>query len=532
MSGPESVATRYTPGPWVGMATARMWLIADLDQHDPVVTTCWELVSATATVDQVLAVLSRQRPTHVPNVAVARRGDAGTEIVVLGQAQADVTGDASAESEVLQLRAGHGQVADATVESFQAISLRLAGHAPHGEESTVSLSLVSGVVPAAVITVDAVSGTALVPAPVATAMESAPADPPVQASAPAALPIEVSYPGGLSAAEPEPAAGAVPEPGPAPMTVPESEPGGRFDAFFGKTVHSTAEQAQAEAVPDEWMAGMRPPGGPLPDATLLPPHTTGDQWQPEQHRVVEHRAVQTPYRQPAPAATPAVGADLFADVSWADITDEPRPSDDPYPIHPAGPAGVARPMAAMPQFVAPSAPATGGIDPELLSTTRRAPSTPPPTGPMVVTVSCGLSHLNPPSAMHCRICGGAIASQTPQSRPRPRLGVLRLSTGEVVSLDRGVIVGRAPGAPDDFGPEAPYRIQLPSPDASISRRHVEVVLQGWTVTVVDLQSTNGTQLAAPGGVAEQLPPGGRRTIDDGWRVNLDAATWFQYEVIE
>jgi hypothetical protein len=110
------------------------------------------------------------------------------------------------------------------------------------------------------------------------------------------------------------------------------------------------------------------------------------------------------------------------------------------------------------------------------------------------------------------------------------LGVLRLSTGEVVTLDRGVILGRAPGAPTGFDRDEPHRIQLPSPDGSISRKHVEVLLNGWLVTVVDLQSTNGTTVTPAGGVSETLPPGGRRVIDDGCLVTLDATTWFRFEV--
>jgi hypothetical protein len=100
-----------------------------------------------------------------------------------------------------------------------------------------------------------------------------------------------------------------------------------------------------------------------------------------------------------------------------------------------------------------------------------------------------------------------------------------------VQLDRGVILGRAPGAPEGFGPEEPYRIQLPSPDHSISRKHVEVVLKNWLVVVVDMDSVNGTQVTPPGGQPELLR-GGQRVIDDGWTVSLDATTWFRFEVTE
>jgi hypothetical protein len=99
-------------------------------------------------------------------------------------------------------------------------------------------------------------------------------------------------------------------------------------------------------------------------------------------------------------------------------------------------------------------------------------------------------------------------------------------------LDRGVILGRAPGPPAGFGLDEPYRIQLLSPDGSISRKHVEVLLQGWLVVVGDHHSTKRTRVTTPRGGPEQLPPGGRRTIDKMWTVHLDTNTSFRFEVTE
>ena len=74
-------------------------------------------------------------------------------------------------------------------------------------------------------------------------------------------------------------------------------------------------------------------------------------------------------------------------------------------------------------------------------------------------------------------------------------GVLRLSTGESVVLDRGVLLGRAPAVPTD-GVDLPHVVRVSGPDNDVSRNHAEIVLEGWHVSVRDLGSTNGTTVVA------------------------------------
>ncbi len=64
--------------------------------------------------------------------------------------------------------------------------------------------------------------------------------------------------------------------------------------------------------------------------------------------------------------------------------------------------------------------------------------------PVVLAVLCPAGHPSPPHAGSCRTCGRAIPPQQPFPMPRPSLGVLRMSTGGSVPLDRGVLLGRAP----------------------------------------------------------------------------------------
>jgi hypothetical protein len=112
--------------------------------------------------------------------------------------------------------------------------------------------------------------------------------------------------------------------------------------------------------------------------------------------------------------------------------------------------------------------------------------------------------------------------------PRPVLGVLRLSTGDVVMLDRGVVMGRNPRT-DFEGEERPHIVRLPSGDDEISRTHLQVSLDGWHVLVTDLNSTNGTLVTLPRGDPELLRPGEPFRIQPGTVVTLADEIYFRYE---
>ena len=83
--------------------------------------------------------------------------------------------------------------------------------------------------------------------------------------------------------------------------------------------------------------------------------------------------------------------------------------------------------------------------------------------------------------------------------PRPPLGVLRLSTGDVVTpRPRRPARPRAPSSAPAWPPhDRPHVVKVPSPERDVSRNHVEVVLEGWHVLVRDLGTTNGTTVTLP-----------------------------------
>jgi hypothetical protein len=245
---------------------------------------------------------------------------------------------------------------------------------------------------------------------------------------------------------------------------------------------------------------------------------------------------------PAPAAAPdrsARGGVLgLADIGWALATPAPPPVH-PARIQPhAAPPPAAWPPADWPPVAqdptlatcTPLGPATGqssGLDDELLMTVVRDSR---PNGSTVPAVRCTAGHLNPDTAPACRACGAPVPPQTPTTVPRPVLGRLLLPDGDVIVLDRGVILGRAPGVPDPADPDRPHHVKLRSPSGDISRKHVEIRLDGWQVLAVDLGSRNGTLLVHPDGRVRPLVPGDAVALEPGAAVHLNDTVAIRFEV--
>lgn len=154
-----------------------------------------------------------------------------------------------------------------------------------------------------------------------------------------------------------------------------------------------------------------------------------------------------------------------------------------------------------------------------------------PDGPVVLAVRCAQGHHSAPHATRCRVCGQELPTQQPEPTVRPALGVLRLTTGDVVTLDRGVLIGRAPRAAQETEAEGtPHLVRVASPDNEISRNHVEVVLDGWHVLVRDLGSTNGTTVALPGSSPVRVRPDDQQAIEPGTTVTLADQVSMVFEI--
>ena len=216
----------------------------------------------------------------------------------------------------------------------------------------------------------------------------------------------------------------------------------------------------------------------------------------------------------------------------------PVPSTAPSPVPPPPPAATPPtawqvPPAETPAAT-PSVATAGDLDGDTEATVDRSAlraAAQADSGPLVPAVLCPAGHPSPPHAGTCRACGRDIPPQQPYQTPRPPLGVLRLGTGDVVALDRGVLLGRSPkGNADLPAGDRPHLVRVPSPENDISRNHVEVVLEGWHVLVRDLGSTNGTTVALPGAAPVRLRPGDQQVIEPGTIVTMADEVSFTFEV--
>lgn len=114
---------------------------------------------------------------------------------------------------------------------------------------------------------------------------------------------------------------------------------------------------------------------------------------------------------------------------------------------------------------------------------------------------------------------------------RPVLGVLRLATGgEPISLDRAVILGRAPDPEAGTGAGRANAIKVDSPGRDVSRSHAEFRADGWQLVVTDLGSANGTTVAQPSAPPFRLERNGSAAVEPGAVVTLADEVSFRYEV--
>jgi hypothetical protein len=102
----------------------------------------------------------------------------------------------------------------------------------------------------------------------------------------------------------------------------------------------------------------------------------------------------------------------------------------------------------------------------------------------------------------------AAAPLDPLAPPRPPApGRIRMSTGQVIPLDRTVVIGRRPRSTRVSGTDLPHLVAVDSPQQDISRSHVELRAEGESIVATDLRTTNGTTLLRPGTDPVRLHPG-------------------------
>lgn len=116
----------------------------------------------------------------------------------------------------------------------------------------------------------------------------------------------------------------------------------------------------------------------------------------------------------------------------------------------------------------------------------------------------------------------------PDGRSRPPAKIV-LSSGLVVSLNRPVLLGRAPQVSRVSNERMPRLVTVASPNQDISRTHCEVRQDGDDVLVTDLRSTNGVLLLPQGGAPQRLHPGEPTVVEPGVVVDLGEGVTFTVE---
>ncbi len=313
----------------------------------------------------------------------------------------------------------------------------------------------------------------------------------------------------------------------APPAAPGPSKGGLIDSVPWRSGGSNVPAPD----PAPRAATPTPPAPPTPAAVspLPPPPTAAP------HSSVPG-AVPLP---PAPAprvAGPAVTPEPTRPVA-SPAASSPAPLVTPAPQPPAASAPPLRPATPL-QHAAPVTPTVGGgaeatddsdatVDRSALLAGRAATV----SGPTVLAVLCPAGHSSPPHSGACRLCGREIPPQQPFQTARPPLGLLRLASGDVVQLDRGVLLGRSPKVNAELSAaDRPHLVRVASAQNDISRNHVEIVLEGWHVLIRDLGSTNGTTVALPGQHPVRLRPSDQQVIEPGTVITLADEVSLTYEV--
>ena len=105
---------------------------------------------------------------------------------------------------------------------------------------------------------------------------------------------------------------------------------------------------------------------------------------------------------------------------------------------------------------------------------------PSPAGRTVearVCSACG--HAHPPTAAECNSCGTVLNKRTSLNKtlPQPQLGTVGFSGGQLETLDANLLIGRNPTTE----PLEPHQraVMIGEGDRTISRRHIELRLNGW-----------------------------------------------------
>ena len=102
----------------------------------------------------------------------------------------------------------------------------------------------------------------------------------------------------------------------------------------------------------------------------------------------------------------------------------------------------------------------------------------------------------------------------------PARTTLEFTTGQLVDVDRTILIGRSPRVERSTAADIPALLPVDSAGHSVSRTHLKISVEGDRVLLEDLNSTNGTEVIPADGEAAPLRPGEQALLTDGMVVSL------------
>uniref|UniRef100_UPI0035B33FF6 FHA domain-containing protein n=1 Tax=Microbacterium sp. TaxID=51671 RepID=UPI0035B33FF6 len=230
--------------------------------------------------------------------------------------------------------------------------------------------------------------------------------------------------------------------------------------------------------------------------------------------------------EPTPAREPAASA------RRPRVAVVPEPAADPAPV--ADPPAVAVP-AAGPGLI-DSAAVLSVADTLLPAESTLIPAAEPDHEPEseADSVDATIARATPAPAVlgdhdgetvslaEARAMRDADSAPPPLAPPRPPApGRIRVSpTGQVIALDRTVVIGRRPRSTRVSGTDLPHLVAVDSPQQDISRSHVELRVESDSIVATDLHTTNGTTLLRHGVDPVRLHPGEGTVVVPGDVIDL------------
>lgn len=335
--------------------------------------------------------------------------------------------------------------------------------------------------------------------------------------------------------EPDPERQAEPERAAHPDQVPAHEMTGSYDHLWERTVVRRIEDAAVRDEPaDEDSAAAPFEAAPLEAAPVeaapgeAAPADTAEvaaSGQPDAAAALTpappaHELAGPPPTQPAAAGAAKISGGLISSVPWR--------TGGSAPAAPVAPSFSLPPSSSLPP--APVQAESTIVDPDAFDgdhdghtimksdlagmAAHPAPAPDSAAAALVLARVCERGHANPPTHAQCADCGSPLPADAVQVA-RPRLGRMRVSTGELVDLDQSLVIGRQPSVSRVQGGVMPRLVQVASPSGDISRSHVEVRLEGWHVMLCDLKATNGTVLVREGQQPRRLAQNEMAILLDG-----------------